>query len=139
MLTINKIRWDHREFTQLAELHRILAARMTKHKLKVQIVPTPNGLLFKPLMGNRIVLSTVDNKVPLAPGDPRIERKGRDYLDTKRPTKDQWNAFWGTIQQTLDELNLYALVTFKDKAETVIRAGKVKSNPPNIKSYPVAK
>lgn len=139
MLTIDKLKWDHKEFNQPSELLKVLASRLSQLKINTKIGIDGNKLIFNPVTGGKIALSSVDNKIAMAPGDPRIVKKGRDYLDTKRLTKEQYNGFFNVIQGTLDELQLNAEVVLADKGKHVLRAGKVKSAPPILKSYPKAK
>jgi hypothetical protein len=42
---------------------------------------------------NHILLSLNDNKVPIPADSDRAKKLGRNYLNSKRPTQDQWKVF----------------------------------------------
>lgn len=138
-MRVENIAWDHKNFDQFSELIKVIASRLSKFKIATKIGITNNGLIFNPVDGTKIAISTVDNKVMMKPDDPRIQKKGRNYLDTKRLTKEQYDNFFGTVQNVLDELNVKANITLVDKTTYVLRNGKNKVLPPTLKSYPVAK
>jgi hypothetical protein len=140
MLVIKDLAWDHREFKQLTGLVNVLAVRLSKLNILTKMTIKDNAVVFGYVSGEKIAQSKVDNRIVLAEGDPRIVKKGRNYLESKRLTKDQYDGLFNVINGVLNELGLNANVTLNSKMKSyTLRSGKTISVPPTQKSYPVAK
>lgn len=141
MLTIENMKWPHQDFKQYGELIKVLSGRLSKHNILVSMSAKNDTIVFSPIsgQGKRIAISKVKNMIPLKAGDPRIERKGRAFLETERITKAQDEAFFSVINKTLDELQVSAKVTLGTDKSYLLRDGNVKNATPVLKSYPVAK
>lgn len=84
--------------------------------------------------------STRQNKVPLKPGDKRIESLGRDHLNTERLTKKQFDSMVSTILDLFTDLEV-ACDIVDESTGAVWRVGMV-NHEENIKSpknFPVEK
>lgn len=141
MLTIENMKWPHADFKQTGELVKVLSARLLKHNILVSMKVVNNAIVFAPVagQGKRMAVSRIKNIIRLKEGDPRIERKGRNYLETERITKAQDEAFFNVINKTLDELHLDAKVTLGSDKSYLLREGDVRNPSPVLKSYPVSK
>lgn len=140
MLTISNMKWSYKEFARQQDLMNILANRLAKLQLAINAKVVGSSIVFNDVETGVTFKSNVVNKVNMKPTDPRIQKKGRQYLQTKRPTKKQYFGFYETIQDVLDKLGLNADVVFTQKKgkEIVLRKNKDKfNNVPQQKSYPV--
>lgn len=141
MLSINNIRWDHKPFAHTQDLINVLATRLQKFNISINLKTTSTGIVFNDLDNGKTFKSSVYNKRYMKEDDPRIKSKGRKYLESEQPTEKQYYGFFNTVQETLDELGLNADVVLKLKKDTIIlRENKVTYNRiPVIKSFPVEK
>lgn len=140
MLTITNMKWPTKDFSHNNELLRVLGARFATVKLATNLKVVDNSLVFKDVDANKVFMSSEINKTVMKPDDPRIKKKGRNFLETRRPTKVQHEAFYSIIQNTLDELGLDAEIqlTIKSSTPLILRQGKVRfDRVPVPKSYPV--
>jgi hypothetical protein len=146
MLEITNIKWKHKDFTSLNLLQTALIAQLKSLNLiiKMTVDNTRKAIVVADSAASegKTVISSVDNKIMLKEGDPRIVKKGgRTYLETKRPTKEQYEGFFNTIQTVLDSAGLSANVTLivtKTKKTIVLRDGYVKNNNyPKMNSFPI--
>ena len=145
MIKVANIKWKYAKFKYMNELIQLIKNGLAKHNIRVNMVPLAEGFEFRPITGenNKLFMSTVENKVVLAEGNPRIKEIGRNYLITKRVTKEQFDGFFNEIQSGLDSLGLLAdieMVIPKTRDVVVLRKGMEKfNNYPEIKSFPVKK
>jgi hypothetical protein len=140
MLLIKDLAWDHKEFGQFNGLVNVLASRLNKLNILTKITIKDKTIVFNYVDGDKIAQSKVDNRIVLSEGDPRIVKKGRNYLESKRLTKDQYNGLFNIVNELLNELGLNGNVVFTNRAKSyLIREGRTISPPPAQKSYPVAK
>ncbi len=139
MVIINDLKWSSADFKRLNMLCTYFS---TKSKdllsLKVNVKVVDNSIVFDDVEPNKTMLSIKSNKIYMRQGDPRIKKLGREYLDTKRPTKKQYYGFFEMLNATLNSLNLNGTINYKVKDKTyVIRNGKEIVNEfPEIPSFP---
>jgi hypothetical protein len=146
MLEITNIKWKHKDLTNLNILQSTLINQLKSLNLitKMTLDNTRKAIVFAdaaPTEG-RTIISAVDNKIMMKTGDPRIVKKGGvNHLITKRPTKEQYEGFFNTIQTVLDSAGLSANVTLmitKTKKTIVLRDGYNKNNNyPVMNSFPI--
>jgi hypothetical protein len=142
MVRVINITWTYEKFAKLDSLAALLSKKLKEDfKLKVSVSSIENGIVFREVEKNRLMLSTIVNKIPLKDKDSRIKKLGRPYLETHKPTQKQYMGFFETINKCLDELGLSATVDTVVKGTTyVIRDGKNKVNDfPKLNTYPVEK
>lgn len=81
----------------------------------------------------RLVESKFTNMIPLKPTDARVKILGRNYLESQRPTKQQWKRF----QYAIDSLS-YLEATVKDDGGVVYMIDGVKQRDlPTPNSFPI--
>lgn len=140
MLKITEVKWKHREFNNLTALVNILNTRLKNNNITTKININEQSILFNDIVDGKTFVSSVDNKIIMKASDPRIRKTGRSYLLTKRPTQEQYDAFFNTIQSSLDSLGLYATVELyaKGSNNVILRKGIDKFNTyPPMKSFPI--
>lgn len=71
-----------------------------------------NVLTFTELEPGKLFTSSTSNKIKMKSGDPRIAKLGRDYLETKRLTKKQFETMVYFLVLIFDELGFHADVTY---------------------------
>lgn len=93
---------------------------------------TTNGYVVSANKG-RVVESKLTNMIPLKPTDARVNTLKRDYLESQRPTKQQWKRF----QYAIDSLS-YLKATVKDDEGGVYMIDGVKQRDlPVPNSFPI--
>lgn len=81
----------------------------------------------------RLVESKQTNMIPLKPTDARVKTLNRNYLESQRPTKQQWKRF----QYAIDSLS-YLKATVKDDEGNVYMIDGVKQRDlPLPNSFPI--
>lgn len=140
----------HKPYSAIAnELTYILSDKFAKAKIKASIGYKNDVIFFKLIdkERNKLFSSTEENKVPLNPGDERIKKMGRDYLNTDRLTKHQEKKMWNEcINGTLDSLGLSCNIKLYEHYDEdqnsflLIREGTtIKDWPLQSKVYPIQK
>lgn len=145
MVKIKDVKWTYEKLSKLKGLQLLLVNKMIAElQLKVNPSIIEDVIVFGPVEPNRLMVSNVTNKIPLTGKNQkvleRIKKKGRDYLQTVKPTAKQYEGFFHLINKYLDDLGLSATVDMqtKDGKTFLIRNGKVHINQfPKLNSYPV--
>ena len=102
--------------------------------------PTDNTIMLSDVVPQGPFTSTRQNKVPLKPGDKRIETLGRDHLNTERLTKNQFDSMVSSILDLFTDLEVSCDIV-DEHTGAAWRIGLV-NNKQNIKvpkNFPVEK
>lgn len=101
------------ETVEINEVARSIKDFLHRHKVEVSGIATLNSdtIVFKPLTdAGKVLVSRAENKKIMSEGDLRRKSLGRDYLLTKSPTKDQWEAY-RSIPDWLSKMGFSVSVT----------------------------
>lgn len=142
MIRISNVTWTFDKFNKLDRLSSLLVKKLKDDlKLKTAVDINDDVIVFREVEPNRLMLSSIVNKIPLKEKDSRIKKLGRPYLETHKPTEKQYVGFFDTVNKCLDDLGLSASVNAVIRGTTyVIREGKNKvNNYPKLNTYPVEK
>lgn len=143
MLKISNMKWKYKEFGNLNVLIKVMNEKFKALGItaKMSIPPDLTTIAFSDVVDGKTFISSVDNKIDMKVGDPRIKKTGRSYLLSKRPTKEQYDGFFEVIQSVLDTVGLYAdveLIIPRTSESILLRRGLDKFNRyPKMKSFPV--
>jgi hypothetical protein len=115
------------------------SARMLKVHVNTSC-PNDNIILLTDVVPQGPFISSRQNKVPLKPGDKRIESLGRDHLNTDRLTKHQFDSMVSAILDLFTDLGVSCDIV--DEITGAAWRNGLVNNKDNIKSpknFPVEK
>lgn len=100
---------------------------------------------FAPINSGTLFESRVKNKIKMEPGDKRIQKLGRDYLETTKLTQKQYDSMIEAIFRIFDDLKIEADITLMEGEESegvlehTLRTGMTSfvNNFPRPKTFPV--
>lgn len=112
-LIIENIRWPFAPEEKLTrEIGNLIKDRLNKLNIRVKDYIDQDFIQYDnvEVVGSKghLFASKVKNIRPLSPGDPRIAKLGRDYLESNRLTKEQWDGVINTFKEIFDGLKLHA-------------------------------
>ena len=70
-----------------------------------------------PITARRLFNSVVTNTIPLEDTDPRVAKLARNYLETERLTKEQWDVTTNTLVSYYASLGIDVLIEFQEFAD----------------------
>ena len=147
MVITENAKWKYEKLVNYNNLKKILVKATKNLNIKCNVKVSDGKLEFLPVENKRFIVSTVENMIPLSANNSkdaeRIKSKGRNYLNTHKVTKRQYEGFFEMLNDTLDDLGLSAdikVITAPLNIVSVVRKDKEKVNDyPKLKSYPKEK
>lgn len=141
MLILNNFKWSRPVDTVLLkDIKNAIISKIKEHKVNADINSYDDKIVIES-HDNRIFTSLIDNVIPLKPGDKRIKDLGRNYLLSKRTTKEQIENTWSDINKLLTSIGIDCNIVFINNSgeEIVLRQGEEVK--PWIKEtiYPISK
>lgn len=118
-MTVENIKWHFApEENITTDVAAIIRQRLLKLNVAVKDwVDMANGMIVysgidtsssKKLLNKHLFTSIVKNIIPLLDTDPRAIKFGRNYLESPRLTKAQWDGIVVTFTEVFDGLKLHA-------------------------------
>lgn len=117
------------------EIEQVIVRKLIEADITYSVSSIGNTIHFSPLKSGRVFESKKINHLVMGHDDKRRHSLGRDFLNTHKLTKEQYDTMLGALLGTLDKLDVSARVSFKGEAW---RTGKtnITSNIPFPKIFP---